>query len=1410
MSSPNRIREIFIATVKIDSQAERSAYLDRVCGSDTDCRARVEALLKSHEDAEDFLDKSPIGNGVTFDAGPLTEGPGTVIGRYKLLEKIGEGGMGVVYMAEQTEPVRRRVALKIIKIGMDTRRVIARFEAERQALALMDHPNIARILYAGATETGRPYFVMELVRGIPITEYCDKNHLTGRQRLDLFSQVCGAVQHAHQKGLIHRDIKPSNAMITLHDGKPVPKVIDFGIAKAINQRLTEKTLFTGYAQMVGTPAYMSPEQAEMSGLDVDTRSDIYSLGALLYELLTGATPFDEDRLRSAGYGEIQRIIREEEPVKPSTCVSTLGEDAGQVARRRDTDLASLRKLCQGDLDWIVMKALEKDRTRRYDTANGLAADIGRYLRDEPVVACPPSAGYRFKKFARRNRAALTAAALIAGALLLGTAISTWQAVRATNAEGLAGKRLVSEQQARREAGEERNKARDEAGNARTAANNEKRIRRETRRQLYVSDMGVAHRAVETANLRRALELLDRYLPRAGEEDLRSFEWYYLWRRCHRHTSMAADVGWKIAFSPDGRTLAAGRKDGAVKLLDIVGGRAQWTAKEHGAAVTFVAFSPDGRTLASSSYDRTINLWQAESGEHRVSLRGHTNAVMSVAFSPDGSRLASASLDKTINVWEVETGELKQTLSGHELPVYSVAFSPDGTKLASASGRYLKGSELKIWDVATGIVTATNQDEAYFVYSLAFSPDGTTIATGGRDRLVHLWDANTGQLKGICGRRDKDWIRCITYPGHTDWINSVSFSPDGTTLASASCDRTVKLWDAKGRLKVTIPAHGNERTSVAFSPDGRTLASANEEGSVKLWDVDSISCDEELPGNHGDLHAVALSPDGMLLAACGPGGLKLIDATSGKLVEKLKQAWMEAAQLSPDGRTLASSGENGTIDLWDVTTRSLRKTLTGHRAAVLDLSFSPDGRMLASASGDGTVRLWETGRGDLLKTLQGHNSYVKSVRFSPDGKTLASGARDGTIKVWNVGRGREFLTLKEAHRSAVSSLAFSGDGTMLASGGGTPDCSIKIWDAVTGTTMGTLNGHGDSVSGLTFLHNGKTLASVGHDKTVRLWNIVTGREVMSLSGHEHYVWDLAISRDGGRLMTAGSGGQIRIWRAATESEVESEVVARHEREVPVLTKHQRELALPRQPLALPEAPTGKLSFVNLDPVANQRLDESLFKGMPDNHLGDLPQGRQTFAGVGFEIGETLIQLTGAKHLPAFLKCAQGIQIGRKVARLYVLHGAQNLTNLSEEMETGLYIVHYEDGTALIIPIVKGKDIRDWWNLDGSKPVSRAVVGWQGSNPPAKAKNVELRLYVGMWKNPHPAKQVTHVDYVLARTPADPFCVAMTVEEPAASAEAKGQTAGPATPATQANPTSDPNPLKDGEGKDVLGATDEKDP
>ena len=560
-SDSQPIEVIFNAArqLKLD---ERHAYLDMACKNDAALRKRVERLRDSSNAADDFFEQEPVGATDIEDvtqrsitgACSLSESPGPMIGRYKLLQKIGEGGMGVVYMAEQTEPVTRRVALKIIKLCMDTKQVVARFEVERQVLAMMDHANIAKVLDGGATETGRPFFVMELVQGIPITEFCDKNKFSAQERLELFIPICQAIQSAHQKGIIHRDIKPSNVLVTLNHGEPAAKVIDFGIAKATNQKLTEKTLFTSYAMMIGTPAYMSPEQAEMTSLDVDTRTDVYSLGVLLYELLTGITPFPEKRLRSAGYGEMQRIIVTEEPEKPSTRLNkTLAASVASVANPK-SKIANPKSRIDPDLDWITMKCLEKDRRRRYETPTELVSDLKRHLYNEPVSAAAPSLSYQFHKFHRKHKVLVRSAMIVSAVLVVATVVSVTLAVR-------------------------NHQLRKDAEVAKQSAL-ERSI--ELENNLYVSDMLAVEDAVESEEFIRAKQLLLQHRSEPSGRDLRGFEWRFYWPRTHGEqlNSIQAHDGeinrravnrseiLQIQILDNGRQLVTGGNDGEIKLWNL--------------------------------------------------------------------------------------------------------------------------------------------------------------------------------------------------------------------------------------------------------------------------------------------------------------------------------------------------------------------------------------------------------------------------------------------------------------------------------------------------------------------------------------------------------------------------------------------------------------------------------------------------------------------------------------------------------------------------------------------------------------------------------------------------------------------------------------------------------------------------
>ncbi len=1077
-------------------------------------------MLDAHASDPDFLEQpaGPLGATVDVPAAPRLPGenlpgpggaqPGVVLaGRYKLLEQIGEGGFGVVFMAEQTQPVRRKVALKVLKPGMDTRQVVARFEAERQALALMDHPNIARVLDAGQTSSGRPYFVMDLVKGLPITEFCDQQQLTPRQRVELLVHVCRAVQHAHHKGIIHRDLKPSNVLVSRHDTTPVVKIIDFGVAKALGQELTDKTLFTGIAQMVGTPLYMSPEQAGMSDLDIDTRSDIYSLGVLLYELLTGTTPFDKEHFKKAGYDEIRRIIREEEPPKPSTRISTLGQAATTLSTQRQSDPKRLSQLFRGELDWIVMKALEKERSRRYETAAAFARDIERYLADEAVAACPPSTWYRFRKVARRHKTGLLAAALIVLALVAGTAVSLWQAIRATEAaEALAEQQQATQQELGR-AQQAEAKALAEVSRAQAAE-------AKASRQLFESLVAGARakslsrhpgQRFQTLDILRQAVALARQLKLPPERylEMRNVAIAALALPDLRVAQEWTDTPTgNMVFAPGLKYYAHAARNGTVSIRRAGDGAELCRLPGLVPGERRLRFSPDGRLLAVMHPGR-VQVWKLagnETGEafkNSDVLPGKKPAkILDEAgkwdwsssldsFSPDSGQFAVQHPDLSIGIFDLATAKRVQHLAligGAAKPV----FNPKGRQLALFSQGAAQVHDLQTCEVVWR--QAVSGSDPWF----AWHPDGKTLAvteTIGSGTVISLWDVATGKQVGKLEGTTNAGVNCV-------------FNHAGTVLASVGWEGIIRLWDpltSRQLFSTHAQAH-----FMRFSPDDRFLAATEEDNKLRIWEIAAGNEYRTLTGNPVNgkrpYFCSAVSADGHWLAAGGGGGVDFWELPSGKNVAFLEASpglnfvlrepsgalltmgqkglfrWpiqREAATgsldvgapeklpvpgvqnmiaQSADGRVLASAQFNGAVVLH--ADQPDRLVPLGPHVDARYVAVSPNGQWVATGGfhPPGGAKVWAAGSGKLEKTLPvGVGCWVV---FSPDGKRLLTSAaatgKAHQIRVWQVGSWAEIL-LKEPIQGIVP--AFSPDGKLLVVETGTG--VARLLDPNTGTEYARL-------------------------------------------------------------------------------------------------------------------------------------------------------------------------------------------------------------------------------------------------------------------------------------------------------------------------------------------------------------------
>ena len=1106
------VRDLLAAATQ-QRPEDRSAFLDEACRGDQQLREEVQSLLSAFEEDDDFLGVPAMQHPALVPEG-AKEGPGTRIGRYELMDLIGEGGFGSVFRARQEHPVRRDVALKIVKPGMDTRRVIARFNAERQALAMMDHPHIAKVLEAGATDAGRPYFVMELVEGVPFTRYCDEHKLSIRQRLGLFIQVCQAVQHAHTKGIIHRDLKPSNILVTAANGAAAPKVIDFGIAKATQGRLTEQSFTTDQQHWLGTPQYMSPEQAD-GGVDIDTRTDIYSLGVILYELLCGCAPFD---FKTSGYSKIQQIIRQIDPPPPST--------------------RSAQRELRGDLDRIVLKAMEKDRSRRYETASAFAADIQRYLKNEPVTARHAGRLYRFGKLVRRNRLAFGSAAALLATLLGGLWASTWSMLRAVKAEGEQG-----------------------------------RLRWNAEHLAYASDMNLIQQALSVNNLGRARELLDRYRPKPGETDQRGWEWRYLWQQCrsealmelHPKPSIAAQVT-SLAVSPDGRLLAVGQADGGLSVWDLPA-RRQIPAPPAGDNDVRVAFSPRGPLLAFSCsstaplWRHELHLWDPNTGKE-LATRTLDHECVGLAFDQDGQTLVTSTWgpEGQVTLWQVPRLTVSRRFNAPQSSNRQLLGSPFAIRPDLSAAAVAPDGVLTFVNLSTEQLNRRDDTRAATV---AFSPDGRILAVssgsrmGAADSVIRLLDANTGKPLGP------------PLEGHLAWVGALVFWPDSRILASAGADRTIRLWDTSDPahprpIGRPLRGHTHEVWRLALLPDGKTLVSGAKDGSVCLWDI-SASRDDR---SHQTIHlwpgrgtAWDFCRGGAALIIVDPHGH--VERREGRELQDRRTIMdlgdkLYGAVVTDQGRCLTWQLNDGTIRAWDLEAmRELRSHPRGAKAGA-HYDFTPEryvllhfvsdktppeldpmnpltvaswhpvgfgdntavewdlvngrevatwhpagvGAEYAMAKGSWRVTIDRAGVGTLMDRATGRQTNfdlqtreVEDACFSPNGSLLAlASSRFGTVELWNAAD----LTTGDKLPSRASltgftlaphSVTFSPDGTRLAAGSDASE-AVKLFDVDSRQEVLTLAATGSSFDKIRFSPDGNVLAASNRDDELHLWRAPT--------------------------------------------------------------------------------------------------------------------------------------------------------------------------------------------------------------------------------------------------------------------------------------------------------------------------------
>lgn len=1093
-----------------------------------------------------------------MDECPITEsspepqsGKSPTIGPYKLLQKLGEGGMGTVWMAEQEKPVRRRVALKVIKAGLDSKQVLARFEAERQALSMMNHENIAKILDVGTSNFGQPYFVMELVQGIPFNKWCDTNKLSINDRLELFVPVCKAIQHAHQKGIIHRDLKPSNVLVCSYDGKPVPKVIDFGLAKALgpNTKLTDKTMFTEFGQVVGTLQYMSPEQAEMNQLDIDTRTDIYSLGVMLYEILTGSTPIDQQTLKSEAVFKILECIRETDPPRPSARLSSITNEAvSGISAQRQIDEHKLKNILRGELDWIVMKSIEKNRSRRYETANAFAEDIQHYLNNEVVKARPPSRRYRLQKYVRKHKGLVAALTAIAALLIVAVAISSWFAVQANMAKVLAESKT-------NEALSEKQKAIAERMNAdaarKEAASNEQLARLKT---IEVIE--------ESKNTKK--QLVRFYIANGMRLAESNAPWEALsWYAKAWESEPDKDLAWESAHRMRiGAVMADAPKLAAVFF--------------HENKVFDAVLSPDGMRLVTITENEEAWLFDVAS-QAPISRLKHDDTVFTSAFSPDGSTVVTGGKDQKLKFWDSVSGRSM----GNDIllsdDVRSVDFHPTLPLVAIAAG------EASVWDTRTRQKIALGEIPKNSWY-VKFSDDGMHLLVAF-ERLARVWNTTDWLPVGASiehtGLAANNMAGFLQKREHSRDKPFPSMSPDGKKLVVFGAT-SPQIIDLASGNKTPLAGHGSSINSAEFSSDGKQLLVCGYQQKVNIYNAESWELTKSFPAPRAVLQATWHPSLPIIIATSAGGVTHLIDAVTGEaMAPTLKHAVSTSrVGFTSDGKRAMVADLDGTVRLWEFKPPSQVSIVDPATIPGLIASLSPNGTLRARtiANGSGIV-LVDAKTGDTVSKTAGVDQTTEltasdeNVFFSPDGKFILT-CEASDLQIWNAMNCQHVATVKGAidEVDPISWLRFSNDGSRFLAVDGSRE--IRIYETRTGNPVGTktptvgfelravsisfdgskwaMGGtnsqaaifdsatgkkmvsvtHRGYIAGISFSENNELFATASLDNTCRVWDMRTGNPTSPPLRHNAYAWEVKFSPSATQIATCGKDQKVRLWDIRT--------------------------------------------------------------------------------------------------------------------------------------------------------------------------------------------------------------------------------------------------------------------------------------